>query len=147
MGILQSDTQHETQPDTQPSPTNSNTDWTKTKQSHASLVHHTGLTNGHPPKRHATLLTGEARHGRRLPPPGPRAGAARRARAVVRRVVAAQVTLNLRKQRLETRISTFQFQALKPGCFQDYGSTGFNLYSPTVSAARRLAMNADTASL
>jgi hypothetical protein len=30
--------------------TNSNTDWTKTKQSPTSLVHATGLTNGHPSK-------------------------------------------------------------------------------------------------
>jgi hypothetical protein len=35
--------------------TNSNTDWPKKKQSHASLVHDTGLTNEHPSKRHATL--------------------------------------------------------------------------------------------
>jgi hypothetical protein len=37
--------------------TNNDTDWTKTKQSRASLVHDTGLTNGHPSKRHATLPT------------------------------------------------------------------------------------------
>jgi hypothetical protein len=30
--------------------TNNNTDWTKTKQSHTSLVHDTGLTNGHQAK-------------------------------------------------------------------------------------------------
>jgi hypothetical protein len=34
------------------------TDWTKTKQSHASLVHDTGLANGHHSKIHTTLLTG-----------------------------------------------------------------------------------------
>ena len=34
--------------------TNNIPDWTKTKQSHTSLVHDTGLTNGHPSKRHAT---------------------------------------------------------------------------------------------
>jgi hypothetical protein len=27
--------------------TNKNTDWTKLKQSHTSLVHHKGLLNGH----------------------------------------------------------------------------------------------------
>jgi hypothetical protein len=35
--------------------TNNNTDWTKTTQSHTSLVHDTGLTNGNPVKRHAAL--------------------------------------------------------------------------------------------
>ena len=35
--------------------TNNNTDWTKTKPSHASLVRDTGLTNGRHAKRHATL--------------------------------------------------------------------------------------------
>jgi hypothetical protein len=38
--------------------TNNNTDWTKKEQSHTSLVHDTGLANGHPSKRHATLSTG-----------------------------------------------------------------------------------------
>jgi hypothetical protein len=31
------------------------TDWTETKQSHASLVHDTGLTNGLHAKRHTAL--------------------------------------------------------------------------------------------
>jgi hypothetical protein len=33
--------------------TNNNPHWTKKKQSHSSLVRDTGLTNGHPSKRHA----------------------------------------------------------------------------------------------
>jgi hypothetical protein len=40
--------------------TNNNTDWTKKKQSDMSLVHDTGLNNGHPSKRHATLPTERA---------------------------------------------------------------------------------------
>jgi hypothetical protein len=35
--------------------TNNNADWTKTKQSHTSLVHDTGLANGHRSQRHAAL--------------------------------------------------------------------------------------------
>ena len=37
--------------------TNNNTDWTKTIQSHTSLVHDAWLTNGRHAKRHATLPT------------------------------------------------------------------------------------------
>ena len=41
--------------------TNNTTDWTKKKQSHASLVHDTGQANGYPSKRHAILPTGRER--------------------------------------------------------------------------------------
>jgi hypothetical protein len=42
---------------------NNDTDWTKKKISHASLVQDTALTNGHPSKRHATLPTRGAAGG------------------------------------------------------------------------------------
>jgi hypothetical protein len=46
---------------------------------------------------------------------------------VLRRGVAVQVEFG--KPRLETRISLYRLQGLKPGAFKLWVTTGFNLYS------------------
>jgi hypothetical protein len=99
--------------------TNNDTDWTKTKQSHASLAHDAGLTNGRHAKRHAT----------------PPTVAAAVHRAQLRHVVGVQVEFE--SKNFETGFSLLhrlKGWVTKPGAFELWVNFIQLVQPPTMSA-------------